>query len=118
MLLHVAAECGTLDGARLLLARGSDVDARAAVDDHGIGGQTAIFHAVTQFGDDGLPMAEFLVEQGADLSVRAKLSGHYERPSEFVECTPLAYARRFPEVPDPCGTGATVAFLVERGAIE
>jgi len=31
-----------------------------------------------------------------DLSLRAKLPGHYERPEEFVECTPLEYARLFP----------------------
>ena len=34
----------------LLLDRGADVNARATVDDAGVGGQTAIFHAVTQFG--------------------------------------------------------------------
>ena len=39
----------------------------------GIGGQTAIFHAVTQFDDDGLPITQLLVERGADLAVWAKL---------------------------------------------
>ena len=65
------------------------------MDDAGVGGQTAIFHAVTQFDDGGLPMAQLLVERGADLSVRVKLPGHYERPDEIVECTPLGYALRF-----------------------
>ena len=50
-LLHVAAEYGNLAAATLLLDRGADVNARATVDDAGIGGQTAIFHAVTQFDD-------------------------------------------------------------------
>ena len=50
-LLHVAAEFGALEAARLLLDRGADVNARATVNDAGVGGQTAIFHAVTQFGD-------------------------------------------------------------------
>ena len=68
---------------------------RATVDDAGVGGQTAIFHAVTQFGDRGLPMAQLLVERGADLRVRVKLPGHYERMDEVVECTPLGYALRF-----------------------
>jgi ankyrin repeat protein len=116
-LLHVAAEFGVLDAARLLLDRGADVNARAAVDDAGVGGQTAMFHAVTQFRDDGLPMAQLLVEHGADLGVRVTLPGHYDRPDEVVECTPLGYARRFMNEP-PAGKGRTVTFLRERGAIE
>jgi ankyrin repeat protein len=115
-LLHVAAEFGVLDAARLLLEHGADVNAPATVDDAGVGGQTPIFHAVTQFNDDGLPMARLLVEHGADLSVRARLPGHYERPDEIVECTPLGYARRFPD--DDSASSRTVAFLLERGAIE
>ena len=114
-LLHVAAEFGELDAARLLLDHGADVNARAALDAAGVGGQTAIFHAVTQFDDDGLPMARFLVAHGADLTVRVTLPGHYERPDEFVDCTPLGYARRFP---DESGRTGTVAFLRERGAYE
>ncbi|MEX2282597.1 MAG: ankyrin repeat domain-containing protein [Gemmatimonadota bacterium] len=51
-LLHVAAEYGNLAAATLLLDRGADVNARATVDEAGVGGQTAIFHAVTQ-SDDG-----------------------------------------------------------------
>ncbi len=95
-LLHVAAEYGNLDAARLLLDSGANVNARADLDEAGIGGQTPVFHAVSQFRDWGLPVARLLVERGADLSVRAILPGHYERPDEFVECTPLGYALRFP----------------------
>ena len=112
-LLHVAAEYGNPEAARLLLDRGAQVDVRATVDAAGVGGQTAIFHAVTQFGDRGLPVAQLLVERGADLSVRVKLPGHYERPEEVVECTPLGYALRFPGV-----AGKTVALLRERGGVE
>ena len=115
-LLHVAAEFGISEAAALLLDRGADVNARATVDDAGIGGQTAIFHAVTQFDDAGLPMARLLVERGADLSVRVKLPGHYEQPDEVVECTPLGYALRFQTESQP--RGRTTAFLRERGAIE
>jgi ankyrin repeat protein len=95
-LLHVAAEYGNLEAARLLVERGADVNVRADQDEAGVGRQTPIFHAATQFYDYGLPVVEFLVKQGADLSLRAKLPGHYERPEEFVECTPLEYARLFP----------------------
>ena len=112
-LLHVAAEYGNLEAATLLLDRGAQVNARAAVDETGVGGQTAIFHAVTQFGDRGLPVAQLLLQRGADLSIRVKLPGHYERPDEIVECTPLGYALRFPGV-----LGKTVTLLRERGAVE
>src|SRR5580692_11494436 len=77
-LLHVAAEYGNVEAAKLLLERGADVNAPAVVDEAGVGGQTPIFHAVTQFFDGGLPMAKFLVARGADLSLRVKLPGHYE----------------------------------------
>ena len=112
-LLHVAAEYGNVEAAKLLLDCGADVNARATVDESGVGGQTPIFHAVTQYGDWGLPVAQLLMERGADLSVRAKLPGHYERPGEVVECTPLGYALRFPG-----GENKTVTMLRERGAAE
>jgi hypothetical protein len=76
-----------LAAAALLLDEGADVNARATVDQDGVGGQTAIFHAVTQPEDGGLPVAELLIERGADLAVRVKLPGDYERPGEIVECT-------------------------------
>lgn len=113
-LLHVAAEYGNLDAATLLLRRGADVNARATVDESGVGGQTAIFHAATQFDDGGLPVAQLLVEHGADLAVRVKLPGDYERPGEIVECTPLGYALLF----GGDRQRRTVTFLRDHGAIE
>jgi ankyrin repeat protein len=115
-LLHVAAEFGNVEAARLLLDRGADVNARAREDDAGVGGQTAIFHAATQFSDGGLPVVQLLVEHGADLAVRVKLPGHYEKPNEVVECTPLGYALRFQK--ESHSEGRTIAFLQERGAVE
>jgi ankyrin repeat protein len=114
-MLHVAAEYGNLEAAKLLLERGADVNARAALDEAGVGGQTPIFHAVTQFFDAGLLMAQLLVERGADLSVRAKLPGHYEWPGEIVECTPLGYAMQFPGN-EHKNEYKTVEFLRESGA--
>jgi len=113
-LLHVAAEYGHPAAVALLLDRGADVNARATVDEGGVGGQTAIFHAVTQFDDDGLPVAQLLIERGADLAVRVKLPGDYERPGEIVECTALGYALRF----GGPRQRRTVSLLRERGAVE
>ena len=112
--MHVAAEYGNLAAVTLLLDRGAGVNARATVDEAGIGGQTAIFHAVTQSGDDGLPVTQLLLERGADLSLRVKLPGSYERPGEIVECTPLGYALLF----GGDSQRRTVALLREWGAVE
>jgi ankyrin repeat protein len=113
-LLHVAAEYGSVAAVALLLDRGADVNARAAVDEAGVGGQTAIFHAVTQLDDEGLPATQLLMERGADLGIRVKLPGDYERPGEVVECTPLGYALLFGGPPQR----RTVTALRERGAAE
>jgi ankyrin repeat protein len=110
-LLHVAAEYGNVEAARLLLERGADVNVRADTDQTGVGGQTALFHAVSQFFDFGLTMVELLVNHGADLSISARIPGHYERPAEVVECTPLEYARLFPG-----DESKTTAFLQKAGA--
>jgi ankyrin repeat protein len=112
-LLHLAAEYGNVKAAQLLLACGAGVNDRAAVDERGVGGQPPIFHAVAQYHDFGLAMTKYLAESGADLSFRARLPGHYERPDEFLECTPLGYARMFPG-----NDNATVEFLRSAGAAE
>ncbi|MCU1233699.1 MAG: hypothetical protein JWP63_1666 [Candidatus Solibacter sp.] len=117
-LLHVAAEYRNLEATTLLLNRGADVNSLATVDDAGVGGQTAIFHAVTQNEDHGLPVARVLVDRGADLSIRVKVPGHYERPDEVVECTPFGYALRFENEPGRADKVKTVAFLRGLGAPE
>lgn len=89
-LLHVAAEFANIEAATLLLDRGADVNVRAE------GGQTPIFHSVSQFDDFGLEMTEFLLDRGADLTIRAKIQGHYDRPDEMVDCNPVEYAELFP----------------------
>jgi ankyrin repeat protein len=115
-LLHVAAEYQNVEAVTLLLDRGADVNARAAVDAAGVGGQTAIFHAVTQFGEDGLEVAELLIARGADLSLRVRIPGDYEKPGEVMECTPLGYALRFEG--DRFEKPKTLALLRAHGAVE
>lgn len=117
-LLHVAAEYGSIESAKLLLARGASVNARASLNEAGVGGQTPIFHAVTQSHDLGLAMTRLLLERGSDLSVRVKIPGHYEQLHEVVECTPLGYALRFPGSEFPGSNDETVSLLREKGATE
>jgi len=95
-LLHVAAEYGFFDSTRLLLDRGADVNARADVDSNGIGGQTPIFHALTHFMGVNPEVGELLKERGADLSIRARVPGHYERPGEILNVSAAEYAAIFP----------------------
>ncbi len=113
-LLHVAAEYCETEAARMLIEHGADVNARALVDENGIGGQTSIFHAVTQYDDLGVPVAQILIERGADLSVRAQVPGRYEQAGECLEVTPLGYAVRFPAGRLAC-RGA-VDLLLDHGA--
>jgi ankyrin repeat protein len=114
----VAAEYGNLEAAQLLVERGADVNAKAELDAAGVGGQTPIFHAATQFYNWGMPVVEFLVRKGADLSLRVKLPGHYERPNEFVECTPLGYARLFPGNESHGAENRAAPFLSASGGAE
>jgi hypothetical protein len=65
---------GIVGATKLLLDRGADVNTRAALDPSGIGGQTPIFHAVSQFGDWVWPVAELLLDRGADLTVTRETS--------------------------------------------
>jgi ankyrin repeat protein len=94
-LLHVAAEFGFVDAARLLLDRGADVNARADVDATGIGGQTPIFHALTQ-GSSNRDAADLFVARGADLSIRARVPGHHEHPGEILDVSAAEYGELFP----------------------
>jgi ankyrin repeat protein len=95
-LLHVAAEYGFLDAARLLVDRGADVNARADIDTNGIGGQTPIFHALTNHNARNSKVGQLLIDRGADLSIRARVPGHYERPGEILDLSAAEYSALFP----------------------
>ena len=75
-----------------------------------------MFHEVTQHEDASLPVVRVLLQRGADLPVRVKVPGHYERPGEILECTPLGYALRFKDVPHGSDKVKTVALLEAEGA--
>lgn len=95
-LLHVAAEYGFLDAARLLLDRGAEVDARADIDTDNVGGQTPLFHALTNHGARDSNVGELLISRGADPYLRARVPGHYERPGEVLDVSAAEYAAMFP----------------------
>lgn len=98
-LLHVAAEFQCARAARVLIERGADVNARAAVDGHGLGGHTAIFHTVNSNQNRALPMLELLLSAGADVSVAIDgltWGRGFEWETTFFDLTPLAYAQLGP----------------------
>jgi ankyrin repeat protein len=89
-LLHLCAEWNFREAARSLVARGADVNARAAIDSEGFGGYTPIFHTVNSIKLWGYPMLEWLLAEGADLSVRASVRVWGDKVLRGV--TPLGYA--------------------------
>jgi hypothetical protein len=54
----------------------------------------------------------------ADVAIRAKVPGHYERPGEVLECTPLGYATHFRDETSAGDKANTIALLKQRGAPE
>jgi ankyrin repeat protein len=94
-LLHVAAEFGQVGIAKQLIEAGANIDACAAIDSHGIGGQTPLFHAAAQGYDFGIDVIRLLLARGANLTVRCRIPGHYEHPDEVFDGIVLDYARKF-----------------------
>ncbi len=68
--LHVCAEYNCTHCARELLDAGLQVDARAGVDEHGLGGQTPLFHTLNSNRNHCRPMMELLIDAGADIDIR------------------------------------------------
>jgi hypothetical protein len=95
-LLHVAAEYGHMDAARALVEAGADVNATAAVDEHGLNGHTPLFHTVNSHGNRSEPIMRLLLAAGAKPDVR--LAGitwgqGYPWETTFFDVTPISYAQ-------------------------
>src|SRR5262249_32643977 len=71
-LLHVAAEFCNVDAARVLLEQGADIDTRAAVDEHGLNGHTALFQSVNSIENRAAPIMRMLLEAGARVDIQLK----------------------------------------------
>jgi hypothetical protein len=95
-LLHVAAEYGNADAARVLIDMGADVNASAGVDEYGLNGHTPIFHTVNASHNHAAPILRMLVEAGAksDVAVRGIAWGKgFEWETTVFDVTPVSYAQ-------------------------
>lgn len=95
-LLHIAAEYGHLKVARKLLELGAEVDARAAVDKHGMNGHTALFHAVNSNGNRSAPVMRLILQAGAraDLLLPGITWGQgFAWETTCFDVTPISYAQ-------------------------
>jgi ankyrin repeat protein len=95
-LLHVAAEYGHLDAARVLVESGADVNATAAADENGFNGHTPLFHTVNSNGNRSEPIMRLLLAAGAKADVR--LAGlvwgkGYDWETTFFDVTPISYCQ-------------------------
>ena len=109
-LLHMCVDYDEMEIAQWLIARGMDVNARAAVDVDGFGGHTALFGTVVsqpnyrmnQYGlATGAPFTELLLDHGAEPNVRASLRKQLhpgygpDTLREYRDVTPLSWGERF-----------------------
>lgn len=95
-LLHVAAEYGNVNAARVLIEMGADVEARAAVDEYGLNGHTPLFHTVNSNGNRSEPLLRMLLDAGARSDTR--LPGitwgrGFEWETICFDVTPISYAQ-------------------------
>jgi hypothetical protein len=108
-LLHMCVDYDEMEIACWLIGRGMDVNAKAAVDNEGFGGHTALFGTVVSYPNfwgnykgtpEHAPFARLLLEHGADPNVRASLrkqleTGDDRTMHEYRNVTPLSWGERF-----------------------
>lgn len=95
-LLHVAAEYGNVNVARVLIETGADVNATAALDGYGLNGHTPIFHTVNSSHNRSAPILKLLLDAGAksDVAVRGITWGKgFDWETTLFDVTPTSYAQ-------------------------
>jgi hypothetical protein len=95
-LLHVAAEYGSAQAARVLIEMGADVNATAAIDEYGLNGHTPLFHTVNSAYNRAAPILRLLLQAKArtDISLRGITWGKgFEWETTLFDVTPLSYAQ-------------------------
>lgn len=95
-LLHVAAEYGHADVARVLIELGADVDARADIDEYGLNGHTPLFHTVNSSHNRAAPIMKMLLDAGARCDIRVQgitWGKGFEWETTFFDVTPISYAQ-------------------------
>jgi hypothetical protein len=68
-LLHICAEFNHLSCAKVLIAHGADINAKAGIDEHGFGGQTPVFHTVNQNSNNSIDVLDYLLSKNVDLHI-------------------------------------------------
>jgi hypothetical protein len=95
-LLHIASEYGHVAVARRLLDLGAEVDARAATDEDGLNGHTALFHTVNSNANRSAPVMRLLLSAGArpDLRLAGITWGKgFDWETTCFDVTPVSYAQ-------------------------
>jgi hypothetical protein len=95
-LLHVAAEYGNARAARVLIEAGCDVEARASIDEYGLGGHTALFHTVNSNDNYAQPILRLLLKAGARTDVRLQgiiWGKGFAWETTLFDVTPVSYAQ-------------------------
>lgn len=93
-LLHFCAEYNAVNCAKLLIRFGTDVNAKAGLDEYGFGGHTPIFHTVNQNDNHSTDMLNLLPEHSADLTITVKRltwGRGYEWETWIPSVNPISY---------------------------
>jgi hypothetical protein len=120
-LLHLCVDTDELEIARWLIDQGADVNAKAAVDQEGFGGHTALFGCVVaqpirlRNSDE---FARLLLDHRADPNIRASLRKLMrfvgdELMHKYLDVTPLAWGECFHE--QEFVSKPTMRLIAERG---